>query len=469
MKVLLINPNKWGRGITHLWIASHAGLIKSLNSEVSLFDCTFYSDWSESETDFNTANGQYMPTDYNNQIKFEPNVIDALQSHIDSFRPNIIFVSAISSHIHGEGEYINIELANHLLSLVNKNGSLVIAGGIQPTDNPQRCKSLYPNIDYFISGDSEPVVKQLLLEKGGVSFALQKLAVKNTTTLEAPKKRFSLSELPAYDYSIFSDQTLLRPYNGNVLRAVDYEMSRGCPYSCAYCVETVIQKYYNFNERNKLGVIDNFHQYLSLKSLGQIITELTYFESKSIQLIRCQDTNFLSIPHTLLNKVADFIQDNGLKAKLYIETRPETISPTSIELLKRLNVGGVGMGVETAAESYKEDSLNRFASIKKTIKAFSLLKEAGIKRSAYNILGLPGQTINDIKATISLNKELDPDNITASFYSPFRGTEAYKISNEYTPESQYSDSQLRSNTLSETLDIETLNYYKRNFATLVRE
>ena len=112
------------------------------------------------------------------------------------------------------------------------------------------------------------------------------------------------------------------------------------------------------------------------------------------------------------------------------------------------------MGVETAAESYKEDSLNRFASIEKTIKAFSLLKEAGIKRSAYNILGLPGQTINDIKATISLNKELDPDNITASFYSPFRGTEAYKISNEYTPESQYSDSQLRSNTLSETLDIE---------------
>ena len=22
--VLLINPNKWGRGITHIWIASHS-------------------------------------------------------------------------------------------------------------------------------------------------------------------------------------------------------------------------------------------------------------------------------------------------------------------------------------------------------------------------------------------------------------------------------------------------------------
>ena len=27
-KILLVNPNKWGRGITHIWIASHSGLLK---------------------------------------------------------------------------------------------------------------------------------------------------------------------------------------------------------------------------------------------------------------------------------------------------------------------------------------------------------------------------------------------------------------------------------------------------------
>ena len=38
---LLINPNKWGRGITHIWIASHASSLKP-DHEVELFDCTFY-------------------------------------------------------------------------------------------------------------------------------------------------------------------------------------------------------------------------------------------------------------------------------------------------------------------------------------------------------------------------------------------------------------------------------------------
>ena len=53
-KVLLINPNQWGRGITHLWVASHLAILKKFNHEVKLFDSTFYNDWSQDETGFNT-------------------------------------------------------------------------------------------------------------------------------------------------------------------------------------------------------------------------------------------------------------------------------------------------------------------------------------------------------------------------------------------------------------------------------
>ena len=31
-KVLFINPNKWGRGITHIWIASHSSALKKKKS-----------------------------------------------------------------------------------------------------------------------------------------------------------------------------------------------------------------------------------------------------------------------------------------------------------------------------------------------------------------------------------------------------------------------------------------------------
>ena len=68
-KVLLINPNKWGRGITHIWIASHAGILKRNNHKVELFDATFYSNWSLNEVQFQTDNKMYKKTNYDDFLK----------------------------------------------------------------------------------------------------------------------------------------------------------------------------------------------------------------------------------------------------------------------------------------------------------------------------------------------------------------------------------------------------------------
>ena len=50
-KILFLNPNKWGRGITTIWIASHSGVLKRNNCIVELFDSTFYKKWSDFEID----------------------------------------------------------------------------------------------------------------------------------------------------------------------------------------------------------------------------------------------------------------------------------------------------------------------------------------------------------------------------------------------------------------------------------
>ena len=48
-KILLINPSKWRRGITPIWIASHSALLKSKGHQVKLFNATFYEEWSIDE------------------------------------------------------------------------------------------------------------------------------------------------------------------------------------------------------------------------------------------------------------------------------------------------------------------------------------------------------------------------------------------------------------------------------------
>ena len=196
-KVLLIQPNKWGRGITSIWIASHAGALRSRNHDVRLFDCTFYKDWTDNELNYNTENQQYQITDYNNFIKFnDSDVADDLRKEIDSFQPDIIFWSALSSHIHGEGEYVNIQYGSELVEKI-KTSAITVSGGLQPTADPTNVASRFSNIDFFIRGESELVLLEIAdrLDKKEKISDIEGLIWKNNDHVEINKPQKIISNM----------------------------------------------------------------------------------------------------------------------------------------------------------------------------------------------------------------------------------------------------------------------------------
>ena len=475
-KVLFINPNKWGRGITHLWIATHSSILKKENHEVELFDCTFYSKWTDDEVGYATQNEMFKPSDYKDFVSFTKNSItNDLQNKINDFKPDIIFWSALSSHIHSEGEYVNIENGYEVLNGINVYNAKKITGGLQVTAAPELVLKKFSNIDCLIMGESEFVLADIAksidqnesyLEINGIVYFKDNKIIKN----KKQKIIDNLDILSPYDYDIFKDHVFFRPYNGEVVRAVDYELSRGCIYSCSYCVETIIQKYYGF-EDNKRGVLKNAKDYIRNKSADRIFEEIIYLRNNlKIDLFRCQDTNFLTINREVLKDLSLKFKSYNENIKLYIETRPEGINDFTVSLLKDLKVDGVGMGLEVSAEGFREESLNRYANQNKIRNAFEMLRKNNIKRTAYNIIGLPNQTEEMILETINFNKELQPDNITVAFYSPYYGTLEQKKSREVGDFDNYEydvDGQLRSLTKSEHLSNEKLNYYKKNFVDLV--
>ena len=237
-------------------------------------------------------------------------------------------------------------------------------------------------------------------------------------------------------------------------------------------LETVLQKYYGFEDTTKNGALIKAKKYLRNKSAKRIYNELKFYkENLNIQLVRCQDTNFLTINPKVLKELEELLLENPLNIKLYIETRPEGINEKSVKLLKNLGVDGVGMGIELAGEEFRENDLNRFADQDKIINAFKLLKENKINRTSYNIIGLPNQSESSIISTINFNKLLNPDNITVAFYSPYLGTSEQKKSTRLDYFKDYEnnvDGQLRSLSSGKNLSISKLNYYKENFVNLVR-
>ena len=476
-KILFIYPNKQGHGVTAIWIASHTAILRSKGHMVELFDCTFYKNWTVDETSFNTNNQMYKPSKYSEYVSFnDDDIYKSLQKHISKFNPDIIFWSALSSHIHGEGEYVSIEYGYALMKNIETN-ALLITGGLQATAAPKEMFKKFPDLDFIITGESEFVLKDIAKNINSI----EKINLINgvTPNQEGFQKNHSqkiisnMDDIPSYDYSIFDDMVFYRPYNGIVLRAADIELSRGCPYTCSYCVETVIQKYYGFEEVVNNGVLKRASQYLRNKSAKRIFEEIkSLYEQRNVTLFRCQDTNFLSIEKSVLYELADQIQTSGIPIMLYIETRPETINERNIRLLNKLKVDGVGMGIELASESFRKSSLNRYPSQEKIIRAFKLLREAGIKRTTYNILGLPNETEDMILETIAFNRLLDPDNITVSYYSPYLGTPEQQKAQALGDFSSYEfnmDDQLRTVSKSNLVPKDTLEYYKDNFVRFVKE
>jgi radical SAM superfamily enzyme YgiQ (UPF0313 family) len=196
------------------------------------------------------------------------------------------------------------------------------------------------------------------------------------------------------------------------------------------------------------------------------------YNEHGITLFRCQGTNFLTIERSTLLELADLFEADDLPIRLYIETRPEGINPSTIPLLKRLKVDGVGMGIELSTQGFREAVLNRYSDQAAIVRAFSLLREAGIRRTAYNIIGLPDQDEDSILETVAFNQILDPDNVTVAFFSPYLGTEQQRqgAKKDYFLDYEYDlDSQLRTMTHHTVLSARVLAFYKRNFVRLVRE
>ena len=234
-RILLINPNKWGRGITHIWIASHSGILKRNNHTVELFDASFYEKWSLNEVQFQTDNKMYKKTNYDDYLKFnKEDIFKSLQKKINEFKPDFIFWSAISSHIHGEGEYVNIQNGYDLLKNLDLQNAILITGGLQATSATKIILNKMSKIDYLIGGESELVLLEVLnnfdnerklknstksIESiNGLSF------IKNEKFVQNKKQKIisNLDILSPYDYDIFEDQVFNRPYNGDVIRSVDY-------------------------------------------------------------------------------------------------------------------------------------------------------------------------------------------------------------------------------------------------------
>jgi radical SAM superfamily enzyme YgiQ (UPF0313 family) len=215
---------------------------------------------------------------------------------------------------------------------------------------------------------------------------------------------FATMPYPAWDLIDFRNYTL--PLVGRPYALV--ETSRGCPYSCDFCVVPLHQGH-RFRERDPRVLVDEMER-------GHREYGLRYFYLWG-------DTVTLNI--RTFTAFCEELIARRLKVKWFGNARADNLTdPRFVQLLKQSGCWMLSMGIESASDDIRKDMLKRLEREKIQV-AFRNLRRAGIRSFAFFIYGYPGDTPASMELTTSYALELDPD--FANFYPavPYPGTELY--------------------------------------------
>lgn len=201
--------------------------------------------------------------------------------------------------------------------------------------------------------------------------------------------------IPAYDLANWENYSASFHRNNNNLFAT-IVTSRGCPYKCRYC-KTPLEPPYRY------------------KDAYNVIEEVEYLVDKiGIKGLQFWDDNF-----TLNKKRAISICKLMEKYRLRwsINTRPDLVDMEILGHLKDAGCSSIFYGIESSNNRILK-KIWRDIPLFTIKRAFNLTKRVGIKTVSGCIIGLPYDNEKQILKNIDFIKNLEPNYVHFSIYSP---------------------------------------------------
>ena len=231
------------------------------------------------------------------------------------------------------------------------------------------------------------------------------------------------------------------------------ETSRGCPYSCDFCVAPIHQGH-KFRERSAKELVDEMER-------GHREFGLKFFYLWG-------DTVTLNVK--TFAAFCDELIARKLPVQWFGNARADNLTdPAFVKRLRQAGCWMLALGIETESEDTRKDMMKRLEG-QKIRAALVNMRAAGIRSFGFFILGYPGDTKESLEKTIDYAIGLDPD--FANFYPavPYPGTDLYAkakregwLASEDWSRMEYSYYQMRGNGLDEPIVLDAINRAKRRF------
>jgi radical SAM superfamily enzyme YgiQ (UPF0313 family) len=157
--------------------------------------------------------------------------------------------------------------------------------------------------------------------------------------------------------------------------------------------------------------------------------------------------------------------------------RPDQLEEESVAALQRAGLRNAFFGIESGDEHVRNEILKKSVKDSCIYRAARLLRKYGIRFRTYNMVGLPGETLEQALRTVEINVAIRTDFPWCSLFQPFPGTElaeyAYELGllteapEDFACASFFQDTALKSPTATELVNLQRLFYFAVRFPQLL--
>ncbi len=197
-------------------------------------------------------------------------------------------------------------------------------------------------------------------------------------------------------------------------RIIYYESSRGCPFSCSYCLSSIDKK-------------------LRFRDLSLVKKELQFFLDQKVPQVKFVDRTF-NCRHDHAMAVWQYIQDhdNGI-TNFHFEISADLIREEELELMSHMRPGLIQLeiGVQsTNPETIR--AIHRTMDLEKLKKSVARVKGYGnIHQHLDLIAGLPYEDYESFRNSFNDVYRMEPDQLQLGFLKVLKGSFMYQEAENY--------------------------------------
>lgn len=344
----------------------------------------------------------------------------------------------------------------------------IVWGGVHPTLFPEQTVE-DPAVDLVAINDAASTIAPLAaaLSAGSDLSSVPGICYKKgpSVLMTSPNQnKDDFSNVPFIDFSLIDHER----YSRNNVMAVEefyagkYRERRtypiitglGCTYKCTFCINVILGRRYRYRQA------------------PEIIERIKYLHRDyGADFIQPMDENFF-ISRKRTFEFLDLLE----KEKLNIKWRPQSradyfsddyLNPEAAKRLERSGMVIAAIGVESASQEVL-DRLNKQLKVEQIIKCVEILSKTKIVPKLHFMVGLPGETQEDIKKTYQLaakiRKMVRVSCVGVSPFRPYPGSPLYdQVVSEYgySPPSSLGDwARLSQEEFSEGVGYESFEKYR---------